>query len=275
MKIKFLGTAAAEAFPAFFCACDNCKKARKSGGKNIRSRSQAIINDDLLIDFPPDSYYHFERFNIDTLKIKSCLITHSHCDHFYIFDTNVSLNGASHPPKDWHGFTLCGSQDLEPHLQYILTTNKGFFNYNKIEPFKPFNTAGYTVTALKALHGTENPYIYIVEKDGKTILYAHDTDIIPDDSMKYIRENQFKFDLVSMDCTEGAFEKIPYVGHMCLGSNLKLKEKLLNIDAIDDKTILVLNHFSHNGLNATYDDFAPVAAKEGFLTSYDGMEIEI
>ena len=275
MKIKFLGTAAAEAFPAFFCACDNCKKARKSGGKNIRSRSQAIINDELLIDFPCDSYYHFERFSLDWLKVKACIITHAHSDHFYMKDINCSLNGCSHPQKDWHGFNLYGSCDLEGELEYIKKYNGGYFNFNKIVAFKPFSVADYKITALKALHGTENPYIYIVEKDGKTILYAHDTDIIPDDSMNYIRENKFKFDLVSMDCTEGAFEKIPYVGHMCLGSNLKLKEKLLNIDAIDDKTILVLNHFSHNGLNATYDNFAPVAAKEGFLTSYDGMEIEI
>ena len=49
-----------------------------------------------------------------------------------------------------------------------------------------------------------------------------------------------------------------------------LQEKL-----IDNNTIVVLNHFSHNGLNANYDDFEPIAKKEGFLTSFDGMEINI
>ena len=52
MKIKFLGTAAAEAYPAMFCDCENCKKAESLGGKNIRTRSQALIENDMLIDFP-------------------------------------------------------------------------------------------------------------------------------------------------------------------------------------------------------------------------------
>ena len=38
MKIQFLGTAAAEAAPAVFCACDHCRYAREKGGKEIRLR---------------------------------------------------------------------------------------------------------------------------------------------------------------------------------------------------------------------------------------------
>lgn len=82
MKFQYLGTAAAEGIPAIFCQCENCEKIRKKGGKNIRTRSQAIINDDLLIDFNADSYIHFLNNNIDTSKIKYCLITHTHSDHF-------------------------------------------------------------------------------------------------------------------------------------------------------------------------------------------------
>jgi phosphoribosyl 1,2-cyclic phosphodiesterase len=31
MKLNFLGTAAAEGFPAIFCNCEYCKEARKLG----------------------------------------------------------------------------------------------------------------------------------------------------------------------------------------------------------------------------------------------------
>ena len=48
MKLKYLGTAAAEGYPAMFCDCENCRKAFKNKGKNIRSRSQAIIDNSLL-----------------------------------------------------------------------------------------------------------------------------------------------------------------------------------------------------------------------------------
>lgn len=58
MKLKYLGTAAAEGWPALFCHCEACKKARKLGGKNIRTRSQAIADNRLLIDFCADTYMH-------------------------------------------------------------------------------------------------------------------------------------------------------------------------------------------------------------------------
>ena len=70
MKLTYLGTAAAEGFPAIFCNCEFCKEARKLKGKNIRTRSQSIINDDLLIDFPADSYMHFLQQDIEADKIK-------------------------------------------------------------------------------------------------------------------------------------------------------------------------------------------------------------
>jgi len=34
MKVKILGTAAAEGWPALFCRCPACQRARKLGGKN-------------------------------------------------------------------------------------------------------------------------------------------------------------------------------------------------------------------------------------------------
>gem|GEM_PF-4622368 len=33
MRLKYLGTAAAEAFPALFCSCEQCKAAEKTRGK--------------------------------------------------------------------------------------------------------------------------------------------------------------------------------------------------------------------------------------------------
>ena len=86
MKLRFLGTAAAEGWPALFCNCENCKKARALGGPDIRTRSQSLVNDDLLIDFPADTYMHVLQNGFDLSAIKIFLITHNHCDHFYPLD---------------------------------------------------------------------------------------------------------------------------------------------------------------------------------------------
>ncbi|MBQ7499935.1 MAG: carbon-phosphorus lyase, partial [Clostridia bacterium] len=83
MKIKYLGTAATEAIPGPFCNCEVCRKARSIGGKEYRSRSQALVNDSLLVDFNADTFMHMFRYGLDLVKIRACLITHIHTDHFY------------------------------------------------------------------------------------------------------------------------------------------------------------------------------------------------
>ena len=86
MKLKYLGTAAAEGIPALFCECEVCKKSREKGGRNIRTRSQAIVDDTLLIDFPADTYMHALNNGIDLTYINHCIVTHAHADHFYPLD---------------------------------------------------------------------------------------------------------------------------------------------------------------------------------------------
>ena len=89
MKFKYLGTSAAEGIPAMFCNCNICTQAKKLGGKNIRTRSQAVIDDRLLIDFPPDTYTHVIYGGLDLTKIYSCIVTHSHSDHLYSKDLGM------------------------------------------------------------------------------------------------------------------------------------------------------------------------------------------
>lgn len=274
MKIKYLGTAAAEGFPALFCDCEKCKKARKAGGKNIRTRSQAIIDGKLLIDYPPDTYWHLIRNDINILDVPDCVITHEHSDHFFPMDMEWMRAGFSHPPAGWH-FRVYGSSDIEKGLGDLPERTEGILQYVRVKAFEPFQIGSYTITALKALHGTENPYIYMISDGEKTILYAHDTDIFPDETMEYLRKTKPYFHAVSLDCTEGAEEELPYQGHMCLGSNRKCREILNEMGVTDSRTRFILNHFSHNGLNAVYDEFQALAAKEGFITSYDGMEMEV
>ena len=83
MKFKYLGTAAAEGIPALFCKCERCVVARRTGGKNIRSRTQAIVDGSLIIDWPPDAFMHMAQNGIDYTDIESVIITHIHEDHYY------------------------------------------------------------------------------------------------------------------------------------------------------------------------------------------------
>lgn len=51
MKIKFLGTAAAEAVPAISCSCDVCNYSRKVGGRLVTVGSDAHIAERVGLKF--------------------------------------------------------------------------------------------------------------------------------------------------------------------------------------------------------------------------------
>lgn len=273
MKIKFLGTAAAEGIPGLFCTCETCQKARKLGGRNLRFRSQALIDDALLIDFGPDTLTNSLRFHIDLATLEHCLVTHDHRDHFYSMDLYNTYPGMSQLPQNKH-FRIYSNPEVIEKVDLAAMHSRGYLEGIRIEPFVPFQAGKHTVTALKARHGTDNPYVYIISDGEKTLLYAHDTDIFREETWEYLKTSGLKFDLVTMDCTEGAMEDIPYHGHMCLGRNVQFKNLLIEAGLADENTVFVSNHFSHNGKDACYDDYAPQAEKFGLLTSFDGMEIE-
>ena len=50
-------------------------------------------------------------------------------------------------------------------------------------------------------------------------------------------------------------------------------ERLKKDGIVDDKTKIVLNHFSHNG-GANYDDLVKLEKELGVIISYDGLEVE-
>ena len=73
MEIQYLGTAAAEGWPALFCDCDICR----------RTRTQAMVDRRILMDFPPDTYTHALTYGLELGQVQHLLVTHSHMDHFF------------------------------------------------------------------------------------------------------------------------------------------------------------------------------------------------
>lgn len=274
MKIKYLGTAAAEGIPALFCQCETCRSARKKKGKEIRTRSQALIDGELLIDFCPDTYLHLLEYDLDIAALKHCLITHVHADHLIPEELVYRNQGFAVLDDETEPLHLYGSSDVE----WLLSKNRDIFEstrlkLHKLEAFVPMKIGRYEIIPLPAVHATENPFVYCIEKDGKRILYAHDTDFFEDSVWEYLEKNKIFFHLVSMDCTEG-FRKIDYVGHMNFERNLRLKKFMLEKGFANEKTLFVANHFSHNG-HASYEKATEYGKELGILVSYDGMELEI
>ncbi len=278
MKIKYLGTSAAEGVPALFCFCDVCKKSAEAGGRNIRTRSQAVIDDKLLIDFPADTYLHILNYGLDLKEVQHCLITHAHPDHLYPLDIDMRRGCFAYPktPNGHIPLTFYASKKSGEGIVRIIEDNrldeKANVRFQRVKPFEPFEAGGYIATALKADHARElEPVFYAVSDGKKTLLYAHDTGYFPEDTWEYLERTKPYFDFVSLDCTGCVFNYRQ--GHMGIDTCTEVKNRLLEIGVADDKTVWCLHHFSHNGL-VTYDEFVPEAEKKGFLVSYDSMEYE-
>ena len=273
MKLQFLGTAAAEGVPSLFCRCDTCKKARERGGREIRTRSQAIVNGCLLIDLPSDTFSHCADNGIDLSRVNNCIITHVHGDHTFPWELYHLRRGNSVLPDDYEGFHLYGSEDISARFADPMKSTNDRLKIHTVNAFEPFELCGMKITALKAKHGTANPYFYMIEDGDRAILYAHDTELFPDETWEYLRGQSVKFSVVSLDCTGGAFEYIEKYNHMYLGLNKKCKDMLFEFGLADENTRFILNHFSHNGLNVNYKEFCEAVEPLGFEVSYDGMEI--
>lgn len=269
MKITYYGTSASEAWPAMFCNCKACDLARKYGGKDMRTRSQALIDTSLLIDFPPDTNYHAQRFHLNLRLVHTLLITHSHHDHFFPYDIFMrTANFASNIP----GFRLSvyGNETVEKKFYEASELFDGFNDFvmfYKLEPFDRIRTEdGYEVTALWADHNQpEKSLMYMIRRDEKQILYAHDTGIFPECTWDFLKGE--KFDLVSFDCT--ALSRDWKRGHMGFAAVDEVRARLAEMGCINSSTILVLSHFAH------FDDFTheKICAKQnpkGYEVAFDG-----
>lgn len=273
MKLKYLGTAAAEGIPGMFCNCRVCRNALKIRGKEIKTRSQALLDDKLLIDFPADTYMHILNHGLDLRNIHNCIITHSHSDHFYPNDFWCRFEGIAYDiveePLNIY-VTEAGYNEALRQLGEDM--NETRVKFHKIAPFEPFDVEDYHIIPLAADHdSSSNPVIYIIEKGGKSLLYAHDTGIFPDSTWDYLEKYNKKFELISLDCTGMAQKKLRR-SHLCLNTDKEVYDRLTEIGVCDKNTIVYVNHFSHNGM-LTHKELVVEAEKYGFLVTYDSLEV--
>lgn len=272
MIIQYLGTAAAEGWPALFCDCDACRRALALGGKNIRSRSQVLIDNSLLVDFPPDSYLHmlFQGLNLKT--IEHLIVTHSHQDHFYPLDFILKGEPYAHIDSPQPQLKIYGNHETQKLYNSAMesddTENSNTRTvYQTVTPFIPFQAGNHKITPLLAKHSSnENCLIYMIESGGARLLYGNDTGIFPQETWDYI--SGIHFDAVSLDCTCGAFPDGNY--HMGLADDITVKNRLYNLGCADNNTKFILTHFSHNG-GMLHDELVEVGKLHGFEIAYDGL----
>lgn len=279
MKIHYLGTAAAEGIPAIFCNCEVCRNARLLGGRNVRTRAQVLIDDELSIDFPPDAYFHKIAGGVAFCAIKYLLVTHSHADHFHAGDLIFRGGGYAHS-MNTSTLDIYANREVldvfaEATRREMTSEVRAGIHLHEVAPFQKIEFGGYTVHTLKAQHSSEDPLVYAIEKGGKRILHLYDTGTLLEENLDYLkREVAAPFDLVTFDCTYLWGETRPGARHMGLDENMRVLARMEAAGLADGRTKKVITHFSHNSA-PTFENLARAEREFGVIAAYDGMRIEI
>lgn len=280
MKFKYLGTAASEGFPGIFCNCEACQKALKEGGRSIMTRSQALIDDKILIDYGADTYMHFLQMGKTLCEIGHVLITHAHEDHFSYNEWFNRYYGNAHGIKYEKLKFYAHKSAFEKIKKVIVARGLSLddinekFEFVDVELYAPFMIENYKITALPAFHtDDEQSLLYLIEKDGKTIFYGNDTGVFTHEIDEYLLKTTTVIDFLSLDCTKGDYH-YTYQSHLSMTEAYGIYERLVKVGAVTPNTIKYFTHFTHN-CKMTYPELCESAKKYGFSVAFDGLEIEL
>jgi phosphoribosyl 1,2-cyclic phosphate phosphodiesterase len=274
MNFTFLGTSAANAFPEAFCSCHNCQAARSEGGKSLRKRSAALVNDDLLIDLGPDIMTASQQHQIDLTNVQFCIQTHPHADHLdfsHLLSRSPGFGVVGAPRLHFYASSATlerASQSFKRDLSDLdLFSAEAETDLNvsihEITPLEPFEIGPYRIIAFQANHafGTE-ALLYSVESGGKCVFYGTDTAILFDHTWKAFHDFRLEFDIVVLDHTYGAHQLVEHVSRM-------KEEELLTAEGR-----VYATHIAHEG-NSSHKELSKFASSHGYEIAYDGLELSI
>lgn len=282
MKLQYLGTAAAEGVPGLFCTCPLCEQARVRLGRDFRMRHGALVNGRLMLDFPPDAYHAMLRHGLRLPDVTDVLFTHTHGDHcclgelVYRAAPAFCIRPEADPPLHLYGSARVGALLEQERERDLIARNTDF---TALTCFAPREIAGVTVTALPANHmgPDDQANLFLLEQGGKRLFYAHDTGLLPEATYAYLAGK--RLDLISFDCTCAVLPGVAG-GHMGFEGVGLVRDRLRSLGCVDDRTVCVVSHFSHNGLHRdgvlyTHDKLSDLAGSLGCLAAYDGLTLEI
>ena len=281
MRLKYYGTGAGYGIPEIFCDCRVCRNARDEGGRNVRTRSLAVLDGRVAIDLSVDAFHHNAFSGLDMTKIHHVLVTHNHHDHFFPTDMFTRARNMTEPVK----FYI--SEASGKGVRGTVERNLAEFEAGKRDPnswtraevhtlefFKPIQILDYKVTPLRARHAeVVDAMIFAIQSEDKNILWAHDTGKFPADTVEWLKSSGIAFDFVSLDCTLKRGAQIT-TAHMDLDWCVEMAELLKTNGNATENTKFAISHIGHL-VDRTHAELEREAAEAGMIAAYDGMEVEI
>ena len=250
MKIEFLGTSAGWPFPRLGCKCEICTS---NDPKDTRTRTQLLVNDQILLDAGPDTYTHLKTHNPS--KIKAMFISHEHPDHI------MGLWDITHIYNLTNKIDLYVTRDVLSGINKIIRTHGQNLNIKVVKPLETVNIGNHKVTYFPIIHGN-TPAYGIKVKEKRIVTYIPDFNKILPSSQKVIRDCHL---LVIDGSSLSKIGQGP--GHISIQDGIKIAHKLKA-----KKTYFV--HIGHKtGTHQFLEKFLTDHAGPNFHIAYDGLEL--
>ena len=273
MHITLMGSGAADGWPGLFCGCHVCANARKTKGKNLRTRTSGLINGVLKIDFPPDILHQVIASNYNLRCMKALLFTHSHDDHFAPSELQYrGLHFLPEPITD--PLDIYGPEAVISVLQNRLDPELISFRLHTLVPWKTVTILGeYEVTPILAQHDPSTTCFNFIIRDasGSALLWASDTGWYHEETWTFLEGKKLTGMLV--ECTKG-MEEGGYMAHLCIPEVIKMRNKLHEMGCLPLDAPVVATHFSHHA-GMTHEELDLALSKNGIQAGYDTLQFEV
>ncbi len=265
MTIRLLGTGAADGIPGFYGSDRVSQYARAHGGKNMRTRSAALVDGILKIDLPPDTLVQLHRNGLDARDWTALLFTHSHEDHFTVSEIQYALypfTELEQLPFQIFGNATVAAIIADRYPDWPI-------DFQEFKAFRTRKHAGYLITPVPAHHQPNEACFNLLIEQDRTLLYATDTGIWDEPTFEFLSEK--RLDCLVIECTEG-FRDSDYDGHLNLASLTQVLERLRTLGTVHQGTIVVTTHHAHTG-KATHEELELALTPLGAQPGFDGMVV--
>lgn len=257
MNLLFLGTSSGWPLPRLGCDCHLCTS---DDPRDRRLRPALLVNDEILIDAPPDIYHQLRNSQITNykLQIKYILLTHSHPDHIMGLYDLTHLYNQEKPKIVAPQEVINGTRKLH---QWPLAANFEVKAANPSHPL-PLNKQ-VQATFVPVVHG-RHPTFGVKIKADRLLFYAPEFNQIIPSSRQLVRG----VELAVLDGSSlTGVGKAP--GHETIEEGIRIGKEL------KAKKIYFTNLGHKTGRQAELESFVQENGGANFHIAYDGLRLEI
>lgn len=255
MRVRLLGTGAADGWPNPWCSCPSCAAALAQGV--VRGQTSVLVDDVLLLDVGPEAPRAALRQGVSLADVRGVLVTHGHEDH--------------HGPRAWTWRGLAADRGpltlLAPPAVLAAAASRLDPTVTAV-PARAgdrVDVAGYEVVVLPAAHGGPElgpAVLYdVTAPDGSRLLYATDTTVLPDAAVELARDRAY--DVVLLELAG-----VPVDLHLTVATWPGEVERLRAVGAVTERTRLCAVHLGHT--NPPPDQLDALLAGWGGTAPRDG-----